>query len=58
MKKVISVLTILFFAFSCSSKVVDIKSPCVSEESGPCGLKKPINDWWLKNSSQKQKINS
>jgi hypothetical protein len=33
---------------SCSTKVVDIKSPCVSNEEGPCGPKKPINDWWIK----------
>ena len=33
---------------SCSTKVVDIKSPCVSSEDGPCGPKKPINDWWIK----------
>lgn len=54
MKKIISILAILFFISSCSSKVVDVKSPCVSNEEGPCGTKLPINNWWLNNSTQKQ----
>ncbi len=36
------------FLSTCSNKVVDVKSPCVSTNNGPCGPKKPINDWWLK----------
>ncbi len=40
---------------SCTGgKVMDIKSPCVSAEDGPCGPRKSVNDWWLKNN----KINS
>ncbi len=58
MKKILAVLTIFFFVFSCTGKVVDIKSPCVSGDDGPCGPKKPINDWWLKNSSQTSKQSS
>lgn len=58
MKKTISVLAVLFFAFSCSSKVVDVKSPCVSTDDGPCGPKKSINNWWLNNSQNNQKQNS
>jgi hypothetical protein len=50
MKKIIAILTFFILASSCSSKVVDIKSPCVSNEDGPCGPKKPINDWWMKKS--------
>jgi hypothetical protein len=53
MKKLILTL-ILCFAASCQHKVIDIKSPCVSTEDGPCGPKKPINDWWLKNSKNSQ----
>ncbi len=35
---------------SCSGgRVVDIKSPCVSTNDGPCGPRQSINDWWLKN---------
>ena len=31
---------------SCTaSKVIDVKSPCVSNEGGPCGPKKPVNTW-------------
>lgn len=62
MKKItqitISIFFSLLFLTSCSgNKIVDIKSPCVSTEDGPCGPKKPINDWWLKN-TQQQKANS
>lgn len=42
---------------SCTKRVIDVKSPCVSNEGGPCGPKMPINDWWLKN-SQQHKIKS
>lgn len=49
MKKLALILMTLCFAFSCKSKVVDVKSPCVSTDDGPCGPKKSINDWWLKN---------
>lgn len=44
------ILTSSTFALaSCANKnVIDIKSPCVSLDSGPCGPKRPINDWWLK----------
>jgi len=55
MKKIISILAVFFFAVSCSGKVIDVKSPCVSTDDGPCGTKKPINDWWLKNSQQHKK---
>jgi hypothetical protein len=56
MKKII--LTVIFFICSCTGKVVDVKSPCVSGDDGPCGPKKPINDWWLKNSKNPEKQNS
>jgi hypothetical protein len=39
---------LLICVSACSNKVVDVKSPCVSNNGGPCGPKKPINDWWLK----------
>lgn len=58
MKKLISVLAILFFVSSCAGKVIDVKSPCVSKDDGPCGPKKSINDWWLKNSQKSHKENS
>lgn len=58
MKNLILILAVFFFAVSCSSKVIDVKSPCVSGEDGPCGPKKPINDWWLKNSKNSHKENS
>jgi len=43
--------TILLLANSCSSRVVDVKSPCVSTDDGPCGPKTPINKWWLGNTN-------
>jgi len=49
MKKSLYLIIIMFLMFSCTNKVVDIKSPCVSTDGGPCGPMKPINDWWLKN---------
>jgi hypothetical protein len=58
MKKIISILAVFFFAFSCANKVIDVKSPCVSTEDGPCGPKKSINQWWLNNSQNSQKQNS
>jgi len=50
MKKLLIVILMTFLSFltfSCSSKVIDVKSPCVSTDDGPCGPKKSINDWWL-----------
>ena len=45
----IIILCLALVVCSCSGKkVVDIKSPCVSNEDGPCGPRKPINDWWIK----------
>lgn len=33
---------------SCTSnKVVDVKSPCASLGE-PCGPRRPINDWWMR----------
>ena len=58
MKKVIFIITAFLFAASCSSKVIDVKSPCVSNDDGPCGPKKSINEWWIKNSNNPQKQNS
>lgn len=47
--KIFTILLVTVFASSCKNRIVDVKSPCVSNEDGPCGEKKPINDWWLKN---------
>jgi len=47
MKKLILTLIVLTITISCSTKTVDVRSPCVSNDGGPCGPKKPINDWWL-----------
>jgi len=57
MKNILIILSLTFFMSSCSNKVVDVKSPCVSNNDGPCGPKKPINDWWLKD-YKKHTLNS
>ena len=49
MKKIILLLSFFALVSSCAAKTVDIKSPCVSNDDGPCGPKKSVNDWWLKN---------
>ncbi len=46
-------LLILLTIISCTGKVVEVKSPCVSLDDGPCGKKTPINDWWLKSLDSK-----
>lgn len=48
MKNILFAIMLLISVSACSNKVVDVKSPCVSNNGGPCGPKKPINDWWLK----------
>jgi hypothetical protein len=49
--KIVALLVILNLTISCSSKQVDVKSPCVSTEDGPCGKKRSVNEWWMKNQS-------
>lgn len=50
MKKLFLIISFVVLATSCSSSVIDVKSPCVSNDDGPCGPKRSINDWWLKDS--------
>jgi hypothetical protein len=38
--------------------VIDVKSPCVSTEDGPCGPKRPVNDWWIKGTPNSKNTNS
>ncbi len=52
--KLLFIALISITSTSCKSRVVDVKSPCVSLEDGPCGVKKPINDWWLKDMKNTQ----
>lgn len=46
-KKIFCFFIAIFLA-SCSQHTIDIKSPCVSLEEGPCGPKRSVNDWWIK----------
>lgn len=47
--KKLLILSLLLSLSACfGNKVIDVRSPCVSTEDGPCGPRKPINDWWLK----------
>ncbi len=48
-RSIASIILLLTILSSCTKKMVDIKSPCVSiEQESPCGPKKPINEWWIK----------
>jgi hypothetical protein len=47
MKKIFLILLMVAVVHSCASKAIDVKSPCVSNDDGPCGSKRPINNWWL-----------
>lgn len=59
MKKLIILFLFVAAISSCSTgNVVDVKSPCVSNDNGPCGPKKPINDWWLNNNNNNNNTNS
>lgn len=54
MKKFLILILLSLVVSSCSGgRVMDVKSPCVSTEDGPCGPRKSVNDWWLKNNSLK-----
>ncbi|MDR0571493.1 MAG: hypothetical protein LBG48_01435 [Rickettsiales bacterium] len=47
--KYLVLLLMLVFLQSCvNTKVIDVKSPCVSADGGPCGPRKPVNTWLLK----------
>jgi len=41
------VFVFIFIALqSCTTnRVIEVKSPCVSGEDGPCGQRKPVNTW-------------
>ena len=44
--KLAIVFVLLFTVQSCvNTKVVDVKSPCVSGKDGPCGPRMPVNTW-------------
>lgn len=56
MKQLVTLLCMSILLCSCTGrKVMDIKSPCVSTNDGPCGPRKPVNDWWL---NKNNKVNS
>lgn len=46
MSKYFFVLFLFVMLQSCTAnKVIEVKSPCVSGEDGPCGPRRPINTW-------------
>ncbi len=51
--RIAGLIILVAFCISCAKQTIDIKSPCVSESRGPCGPKKPVNDWWLKSTQEK-----
>lgn len=46
MSKYFLVLIAFLMLQSCmANRVIEVKSPCVSGENGPCGPKKIVNTW-------------
>ena len=44
--KYLFILILFLCVQSCiNTKVVDVKSPCVSGQDGPCGPRIPVNTW-------------
>ena len=44
--KYLFILVLFLCVQSCmNTKVVDVKSPCVSGKDGPCGHRVPVNTW-------------
>jgi hypothetical protein len=33
---------------ACTKDTPELKSPCVGIDASPCGEKRPVNDWWLR----------
>ena len=48
LKYILILFTILILQSCIRTKVVDVKSPCVSTEDGPCSIRTPINSWMSK----------
>ncbi|MDR0423808.1 MAG: hypothetical protein LBH46_04475 [Rickettsiales bacterium] len=48
MKKIIVLLVFVFLASCSTNRVIEVRSPCVSNDDGPCGPRVPVNTW-LKN---------
>ncbi len=44
--KLFFILISAFAITSCASKKVDLKSPCVSADGGPCE-RRPVNLWMM-----------
>lgn len=53
MKKYLLFLFVFFALQSCAAnRVIEVKSPCVSIDGGPCGPRRPINTWLEKTSER------
>ena len=44
-KYVFFFLSFLLFQSCVANRVIEVKSPCVSTDDGPCGPRIPINTW-------------
>lgn len=42
------ILIFLAAASGCEKETHELKSPCVGAEGSPCGDKRPVNAWWLR----------
>jgi hypothetical protein len=51
MRKWVLLLLTAVALSACSAHRDDLKSPCVGADDSPCGPKRSINGWWLKQSA-------
>jgi hypothetical protein len=51
-KRALITLMLIGILGACSNPRSDLTSPCVGAEGSPCGPRRPVNDWWLKDAQQ------
>lgn len=49
MKYILLLITFLSLQSCVANRVIEVKSPCVSGEDGPCGPRRPVNTWMINN---------
>ena len=53
MLKYFLILFVFLSLQSCTAnRVIEVKSPCVSGDGGPCGPRRPINTWMNQSSAR------
>ncbi|MDR3289696.1 MAG: DUF2706 domain-containing protein [Rickettsiales bacterium] len=44
-KYLLFLLVFVIFQSCTANRIIEVKSPCVSTDDGPCGPRKPVNTW-------------